>query len=237
MDNHSGNISISRFQQWILYTKLWFFIYNRVLSNAFLLAFLLWRKHKTKLLQWHNILLKLPNTFHMTSETLFLKNDPLVKHRSSHYWLLKITPLSRPVDHFWLLLFSSWHLLPLSSGISLLSSDSLLLPQPSLYYRRPKATHPPVECRNVLEYLSSLTNNLNSNASFYNKSICLSPLVPSDQTMLSLQRKDWKCKYDDMFASQMYNIGLILYNLFNWWGHYHLPTSTVIAKPRKHVQA
>ena len=173
----------------------------------------------------------------MTLDTFFLKlDDALIRHRSSHCWLLKKIPLTRPVRHFCLLLFS-WHLLPLSSCISLLSSDSLLLPQPSLFYRRPKATHPPVECRNVLEYLSSLTNNFNINASFCNKSICLSPLVPSDQTMLSLQRKDWKCKYDDMFTSQMYNIGLILYNLFNWWGHYHLPTSTVTAKPRKHVQA
>ena len=81
----------------------------------------------------------------MTSDTFFLKlDDALVRHRSSHCWLLKKIPLTRPVDHFWLLLFSR-HLLPLSSGISLLSSDSLLLPQPSLYYCRPKATHPPMD--------------------------------------------------------------------------------------------
>ena len=81
----------------------------------------------------------------MTSDTFFLKlDDALVKHRSSHYWLLKKIPLTRPVGHFCLLLFSCL-LLPLSSGISLLSSDSLLLPQPSLYYCRPKATHPPVD--------------------------------------------------------------------------------------------
>ena len=81
----------------------------------------------------------------MTLDTFFLKlDDALIRHRSSHCWLLKKIPLTQPVGHFRLLL-SSWHLLPLSSGISLLSSDSLLLPQPSLYYCRPKATHPPMD--------------------------------------------------------------------------------------------
>ena len=187
----------------------------------------------------YNLLLKLPNTFHMTSDTFFLNYDALVKHRSSHCWLLKITPLSHPVGFSWHLPFSCL-LLPLSchsSCISLLSSDSALLPDCFLFDCRPKATYPPVEYRNMLEYLSSSKKNSYSHASFYNKSICLSPRVLSDQTTLPLQRRDWTCNYDNMFTSQRYNIGLILYNLFNWWGNYHLPTSTVTAKPRKHVQA